>query len=228
MSTDRAVAGRSNVAVLSPRADATRQALLQAATECFAERGFAATTTRAIAARAGVSQPLLNHYFGSKDALFEAIIRDLIEDYAVAQSEQWDRSDDDVAFFTEGLRVMFYWVGSDPLRIRLMTWARLEGRVVVPESAMRLTAIVQQRFVAAQRHGILRADIDLEAALWLADVLFKGYWERRETYTSADAADTADDERFFAMAMRTFIDGLMTPQAGQRARELLAASRGPA
>ncbi|HEY4021778.1 MAG TPA: TetR family transcriptional regulator [Pseudonocardiaceae bacterium] len=53
-------------------ADATRAALLAAARDLFAERGFEQTTVRDIAARAGVNQALLFRYFGSKDGLFDA------------------------------------------------------------------------------------------------------------------------------------------------------------
>jgi AcrR family transcriptional regulator len=49
---------------------ATRQALLDAATALFAERGYDRTTVRDIATRAGVNQALLFRYFGSKEALF--------------------------------------------------------------------------------------------------------------------------------------------------------------
>lgn len=51
-------------------AAATRRALLDAATELFAGRGYDRTTVRDIATRAGVNQALLFRYFGSKEALF--------------------------------------------------------------------------------------------------------------------------------------------------------------
>jgi len=57
-------------------AAATRAALLSAAQELFAERGFERATVREIAARAGVNQALLFRYFGSKDELFRASITD--------------------------------------------------------------------------------------------------------------------------------------------------------
>jgi AcrR family transcriptional regulator len=56
----------------SPRrrdAAATREALLAAARELFATRGFDRTTVRDIAAAAGVNQALLFRYFGSKEEL---------------------------------------------------------------------------------------------------------------------------------------------------------------
>ncbi|RDI48232.1 TetR/AcrR family transcriptional regulator [Nocardia mexicana] len=57
-------------------AAATRNALLAAAQELFAERGYERATVRDIAARAGVNQALLFRYFGSKDELFRAAIAD--------------------------------------------------------------------------------------------------------------------------------------------------------
>lgn len=49
----------------------TREAILAAARELFAERGFEATTMRAVAGRAGVDAALIHHYFGTKDGLLE-------------------------------------------------------------------------------------------------------------------------------------------------------------
>ncbi|MER7012603.1 TetR family transcriptional regulator [Saccharopolyspora sp. NPDC000359] len=53
---------------------ATKEALLQAASALFAERGFSATTVRDVATRAGVNQALLFRYFGSKQELFAAVL----------------------------------------------------------------------------------------------------------------------------------------------------------
>ena len=50
----------------------TRQAILTAAREAFAERGFDGTSIRQIATSAGVDPALVHHYFGAKDKLFLA------------------------------------------------------------------------------------------------------------------------------------------------------------
>ncbi len=48
----------------------TRGEILRAARESFADKGFAATSIRAIAREAGVDAALVHHYFDSKDSLF--------------------------------------------------------------------------------------------------------------------------------------------------------------
>jgi AcrR family transcriptional regulator len=56
----------------------TRERLLSAAIALFSDRGYAATGTRAIAARAGCNVALISHYFGSKEGLLrEAVMRAL-------------------------------------------------------------------------------------------------------------------------------------------------------
>ncbi len=52
----------------------TRSAILAAARSSFAQRGFAGTTIRAVAASAGVDAALVHHYFGTKDELFLAAL----------------------------------------------------------------------------------------------------------------------------------------------------------
>jgi AcrR family transcriptional regulator len=50
----------------------TREAILDAAREAFAERGYDGASIRAIATSAGVDPALVHHYFGTKDQLFVA------------------------------------------------------------------------------------------------------------------------------------------------------------
>ena len=55
-----------------PGAPDTRATILDAARTSFAEKGFAGTTVRAVAAAADVDAALVHHYFGTKDDLFLA------------------------------------------------------------------------------------------------------------------------------------------------------------
>lgn len=57
------------------RKEARPGEIVQAALALFGERGFAATKLEDVAARAGVSKAALYRYFPSKQALFEAAVR---------------------------------------------------------------------------------------------------------------------------------------------------------
>ncbi|HMO45039.1 MAG TPA: CerR family C-terminal domain-containing protein [Rubrivivax sp.] len=57
-----------------PDGEATRAHLLDTAGRVFAERGFAGTTSKEICARAGTPLASVNYHFGSRDALYEAVL----------------------------------------------------------------------------------------------------------------------------------------------------------
>lgn len=79
MPGSRSRVGRAR-SVGRPRADRRRlsrppqQEILFHAARLFARRGITATTTREIAAAAGLRQPSLFHWFESKDAIVEALL----------------------------------------------------------------------------------------------------------------------------------------------------------
>src|SRR3982074_56633 len=50
--------------------------MLEVAGRSFAARGFHAVSMDGIAEQAGISKPMLYHYFGSKEGLYVAYVRD--------------------------------------------------------------------------------------------------------------------------------------------------------
>lgn len=55
-------------------ADETRESILDAATRAFSRDGFAAVSTRTLAAGAGVNVATLSYHFGSKQGVYEAVV----------------------------------------------------------------------------------------------------------------------------------------------------------
>jgi AcrR family transcriptional regulator len=68
-----------------------RNVILTAAVDLFAVNGFAGTTTRAVAKRAGVAEALVYPNFGSKTRLFEAAVVDRYETFLAEHVERWSR-----------------------------------------------------------------------------------------------------------------------------------------
>ncbi len=77
------MAQRADEAVRGSRpeqdAERSRDRILAAALEEFASKGFEGTTTAEIARRAGVTQPLVHYHFASKDELWRAAVRGLLD-----------------------------------------------------------------------------------------------------------------------------------------------------
>lgn len=56
------------------KADETRKRILDAARLVFSERGYDGATFQAIAVRADLTRPAINHYFSSKRALYREVL----------------------------------------------------------------------------------------------------------------------------------------------------------
>src|SRR5215218_5058231 len=55
--------------------EATREALIAATAQIMLDEGYAAATSRRVAAKAGVKPALVHYYFPSMDDLFVAVLR---------------------------------------------------------------------------------------------------------------------------------------------------------
>ncbi len=65
-----------------------RARILDAATRLFAERGYAGTTTRALAAAAGVNIATVHYHVGGKFSLFSAVLEALYQEEAAILGER--------------------------------------------------------------------------------------------------------------------------------------------
>jgi AcrR family transcriptional regulator len=145
-------------------ADATRQRLLDAALEEFAAHGIAGARVDRIAEAARSNKAQIYHYFGSKDALFEAVFDRIVKE--TLRDTPIDPTD-----LPEYAGRLFDRYQRHSEVQRLATWYRLErpdgtdpiGAIVASNTA-KVKAIAE-----AQRAGLLSARF--EPAVLLALVL---------------------------------------------------------
>ena len=74
-----------------PKSEGKRNAILDAATHLFAERGFAGAPTSEISKRAGVAEGTLFTYFKSKDDLINVLYREIKLELADAMMSDFPR-----------------------------------------------------------------------------------------------------------------------------------------
>lgn len=89
-----------------------RARLREAALRLFAQRGFAATSARAVAAEAGLSPALVMHHFGSKEGLRAAVDEQVLTRLGAALRELDPDDEDLMASLGEISARMF---GADPI-----------------------------------------------------------------------------------------------------------------
>lgn len=126
-------------------ADATRAAILAAAKTHFARSGYEGGYLRDIAADAGVDAALINRYFGGKDGLFAAALKDSIRPDAISQ---WERK----TFGRDIARMMANHAHHDNDRMHAFQF--LLRAATSPTTAPLLNVAVQDRFMAPIRAWI--------------------------------------------------------------------------
>lgn len=140
----------------------TQERILQAAERVFAEQGALGARTRQIAAAAGVNVAQLHYHFGSKEDLYEAVLRralrQLAERLQGALQDASVTSPDGVA---RAVRAHFDLLASRPHMVRLMMDAllRRDERVfgVVRETLLPTLLAALSSLAAGGSDGALRA-----------------------------------------------------------------------
>ena len=82
--------------------------LLEAALDLFVEKGFAATRSEEVAARAGVSKGTLFLYFPSKEELFKAVVRENVVRHQTEGAEEIARFDGPTSALLEFLMLEWW------------------------------------------------------------------------------------------------------------------------
>jgi AcrR family transcriptional regulator len=146
-----------------------RQQILAAAVRVFANRGYEASRVGDVASEAGVAYGLVYHYFGSKEAVLEAVFREswgrLLT--AIAQAEQTAGTAPERLALVVKI-VLRAW-RDDPDLVRLLVREVTRS----PQLQREIDEIAQafallERIVAqGQAEGTVRRNLDARLAAWM-------------------------------------------------------------
>lgn len=150
-------------------AQKTRLAILDAASDAFAERGFAGARVSAIAAAAGVPAGLIYHHFHSKRDLFEAAIARAFTPLTDELRGQFAAPAPTYALFEELVRRYFRMLIARPRVARMAAWwyASL-GWMESPRPAHEMWAVKASAVELVRRvrdAGGIRASLDPEGVV---------------------------------------------------------------
>lgn len=201
------------------RKQARPSELSAAALELFVEKGFAATKLDEIAARAGVSKGTLYLYFDSKEALFEAVIREgILPLIDSAETLLEELRDDPEAMLRT---ILFAWwdtVGETALGgiPKLMIAEAMNfpdvARLYHEQVIVRGRAIVEGVLACGIDKGVFRPlDIPQTVSLFFAPAIHAAVWGHSLAFCEACAQEP---RRFLQNFIDIFLRGIRADEKG--------------
>jgi len=189
-----------------------RQEILSAAEQLFSEKGFKGTTTKDLAAKAGVHEALLFRHFTNKRELYRAAVEAKIlrnRNTAVEQMEKCAANRDDRGFFEAlglGLLTRFE---DDPSIARLLLRSALDGHespTVIRERQLRVERPTLAYISKRIREGAFRKMDPNHAVLAYGAMLF-GYIVRQQVMGMA-SHKTHNRQKIVKSFVTIFLDGV--------------------
>lgn len=143
----------------TPKSEETRARIMEAASQLFTEKGYAGTTTRAIAERAEVNEVTLFRHFGTKDKLAQAIM-DQFGGLAIAEDLEGYLSGDYHQDLTliGGVMMNVMNERADSMRMAICEAGNFpQFREVVAENPRQLRRMLARYFQRQMRAGVIES-----------------------------------------------------------------------
>jgi TetR/AcrR family transcriptional regulator len=194
-------------------AEERRKQLIEVAIDLFSRRGFSGTTTKEIAAAAGVTEAIIFRHFATKQQLYTAII-----DYRLQSPETLDsmaglqdsmERNDDEGFFRLITSKLIEGARRDPKFERVLLYAALEGHELAAmfhqQFAIPVMSVIHNYISLRQAQGAMR-EMNPGAILFAVAGMAKQYALHQYMCGYKDAGFS--DEEAVEAFTRILMDGL--------------------
>ena len=232
-------AGTRRPGVRELAAQATRESILRAATKVFAKSGFAGGKVEQISKAAGSHDRMIYYYFGSKEALYIAVLEEMYRRFNEAESRLVLDIAQPIVALRAVVRFMWGYYQKHPEFITLLNTENLHrGRFIAKsarasEYSSAAVAVLGEVLASGAAQGLFRADIAARDVYLMIAALGYFYLSNRFTL-SAFLGEHLEAPEALAHWEAFLIDAVMrTVAAGpttdvRRSAKTRAAQRPPA
>lgn len=189
-------------------AEVTREAIMEAAEEIFADEGFDGARVDAIAAKSGYNKSLIFHYFGDKHELYRAIIKRLkarLHVTFLGPMLSFVQSSDDMSvermrlFLEMSIECYLSFLTENPRMLRIMAWEAAEywqtflSTIDSELEQQRASIYCMGDFLRrGQEAGIVNQQLDIRFLICLIGDMCTTYLLNRPRYTWLFAGESRD------------------------------------
>ena len=169
------------------RAEITREKILAAAEEIFAEKGIWGARVDEIAERAGVNKRMLYAYFGNKEQLYVKVLERLYLRVSEHEAKLSAENFGCVEAIPRIVRHYFDFLRENRSFVKLVMWENLnEGRYLATSDASSIRGVslegLRQKLKEGIARGELRPDVDLNAVIVSFNMFCFSYFSNQYTF----------------------------------------------
>jgi TetR/AcrR family transcriptional repressor of mexJK operon len=193
--------------------DATRQRILDAAFRLFSTNGYTRTSTRALAAEAGVNEVTIFRHFGSKQNLLKAVIEDFNQEAFPATFEKLLTGDYavDIPVMAKAMAEAMA-EGFAPIRLLMCEAQEVPTLLeLMTEGSEHNQGLVANYFRQQIEAGVVRDDLDPETMVLAFDALFSTPVINSALFDPAHVPKVPDDDTLRQLA-GIFVRGTIRQQ----------------
>lgn len=163
---------------------------------------------------------LIQHHFGTKQALYSAVKEDALARYMRSQAATVAQADVAFGMFVEGgLRRFFRFFEASPEWVRLNAWAALEGDNSMWPGEEPFVERIAAEVRRGQDKGLVPSDIDADLLLIASAGLMKAWVHYRERHAhrlTHLGTPAQQEEKYLALCMRLLLGAPARPPRKRR------------
>ena len=181
------------------KGEKARQRLLEIAIRLFAANGFSGTSLDEIVKSAGINKRMVYHYFGNKEALYQAVLLAEYSKLEALEIKTLHPEDPIEKIMGDIVATYFSFLRANPEFVQLLLWENLNrGRSLdamqVQLSKSPMMELLIEVVHAGQQNGTIQADIDSRFLLISLIGNCMIYYSNRFTLSRALEIDLASPE----------------------------------
>lgn len=191
--------------------EATKETVIAAAKEVFAERGFAGTSLAMISHKCDISDGLILHHFKNKENLYRQVQEYLAAEYLEVITKAGAKAKDPQGIAMETLRAAFRYWNEDNAYYRISLWAYLENQSAMIEQETMLTAGLAEKVAQMQAAGQADSRFSPFALLTMTIGPLHFWMRHREMFRqslnlpgSAQELDRDFEEQYLQLIMKMY------------------------
>ncbi len=205
------------------RAESTKEKLLEAGLEVFAEKGFEGARVEEIARRAGVNIRMLYHHFRSKEGLFLKVVEGMHKEIQARQDAVFRTEAPPFELLTQAIEDLFDFLGRNPSFVKILGWLSLSGgrRGPLPEVGKDYALrVVRPRMEELARSGAWNGAVDPLFAIlmcWSLSVFW--FLNRGEFHSMVEAGTPLEKDRAYLDQVLALLEGGLLGKSSKEGRE---------